>query len=44
MAEGEKSIIQEFMEFLNKYSLIGLVVAFVIGLQIQSLSQTIGLT
>ncbi len=31
MAEGEKSIIQEFLEFLNKYSLIGLAVVFVIG-------------
>ena len=31
MAETKKSFMDEFMEFLNKYGVIGLAVAFVIG-------------
>ena len=31
MAEEKKGLIQEFMEFLMKYQVIGLAVAFIIG-------------
>ena len=31
MAEEKKTLVQEFMEFLMKYQVIGLAVAFIIG-------------
>ena len=31
MAEEKKSFMQQFMDFLNKYGVIGLAVAFVMG-------------
>ena len=31
MAEEKKGLVQEFMEFLMKYQVIGLAVAFIIG-------------
>lgn len=37
MVETKKSFMAEFMEFLNKYGVIGLAVAFVIGLAITKL-------
>ena len=37
MAEAKKTFTQEFMEFLNKYGVIGLAVAFVIGLALTKL-------
>ena len=37
MTEEKKSFMQEFMEFLNKYGVIGLAVAFVMGAAITKL-------
>src|SRR3990170_1699015 len=37
MAEVKKSFMQEFMDFLNKYGVIGLAVAFVMGAAITKL-------
>lgn len=37
MAEAKKSFMQEFMDFLNKYGVIGLAVAFVMGAAITKL-------
>lgn len=37
MAEEKKSFMQEFMDFLNKYGVIGLAVAFVMGAAITKL-------
>lgn len=37
MVEVKKSLSQEFMEFMNKYGVIGLAVAFVMGLAITKL-------
>ena len=37
MAEAERSFVQEFMDFLNKYGVIGLAVAFVMGAAVTKL-------
>ena len=37
MVSGNKSFMQDFMEFLNKYGVIGLAVAFVMGAAISKL-------
>ncbi|MBU3966269.1 MAG: MscL family protein [Euryarchaeota archaeon] len=37
MAEEKKSFMQEFMDFLNKYGVIGLAIAFVMGAAITKL-------
>jgi len=37
MTEGKKSFMQEFMDFLNKYGVIGLAVAFVMGAAVTKL-------
>lgn len=37
MAEEKKSFMQEFMDFLNKYGVIGLAVAFVMGAAVTKL-------
>lgn len=37
MAEAAKSFLQEFMDFLNKYGVIGLAVAFVMGAAVTKL-------
>lgn len=37
MAEPKKSFMQEFMDFMNKYGVIGLAVAFVMGAAISKL-------
>ncbi|MCZ7381362.1 MAG: MscL family protein [Candidatus Methanoperedens sp.] len=37
MSEEKKSFMQEFMDFLNKYGVIGLAVAFVMGAAVTKL-------
>ncbi len=37
MAEEKKSFMQQFMDFLNKYGVIGLAVAFVMGAAVTKL-------
>lgn len=37
MAEENKSFMQQFMDFLNKYGVIGLAIAFVMGAAISKL-------
>lgn len=37
MAEEKKSFMQEFMDFLNKYGVIGLAIAFVMGAAVTKL-------
>jgi large conductance mechanosensitive channel len=37
MVEPKKSFMQEFMDFLNKYGVIGLAIAFVMGAAISKL-------
>jgi len=37
MTDGKKSFMQEFAEFLNKYGVIGLAVAFVMGAAVTKL-------
>jgi large conductance mechanosensitive channel len=37
MTEEKKSVMQEFMDFLNKYGVIGLAVAFVMGAAVTKL-------
>ncbi|MCX9085722.1 MAG: MscL family protein [Candidatus Methanoperedens sp.] len=37
MADVKKSLMQEFMDFLNKYGVIGLAVAFVMGAAVTKL-------